>query len=312
MGNEEDRKNMGYLAVVFASVFNATFSVGGECYNRRVKQPNPFCYTLLVSAVVFFFFLSYGKFSFFYDPLTFITGAVYGICYCMSVALLLSALRTGYVSLVSLIMAYSLLIPTLFGIFFYRSYPGALFYAGLALLIVAVFLIGKKDVRAANTEAARENSAEAKAGRKKGFLWVIFALLAMLSNGAASVLQTYQQTASEGLYRSEFMMVAMIVVFVFSAAAVAVSLKNGRETVAFNFRRGWWIALLCGVANAALNLLVMISVKLLAAQIVFSTICGVSLVLTFSVSLFAFREKLNKWQIAGFFVGLISTIIMNI
>ncbi|MDE5896825.1 MAG: hypothetical protein K2H43_03300 [Clostridia bacterium] len=115
---------MGYLAVVFASVFNAAFSVGGECYNRRVKQPNPFCYTLSVSVVVFFFFLCYGKFTVSYDALTFLTGGIYGICYCLSVAFLLAALRTGYVSLVSLIMAYSLLIPTLFGIFFYRSYPG--------------------------------------------------------------------------------------------------------------------------------------------------------------------------------------------
>ena len=303
---------MGYLAVVFASVLNAAFSVGGECYNRRVKQPNPFCYTLLISVVVFFFFLAYGKFTIAYDPLTFLTGGIYGICYCLSVAFLLLALRTGYVSLVSLIMAYSLLIPTLFGIFFYRSYPGYLFYIGLALLIVAVFLIGKKKAPPAESKEPQAEPTIKEPKKKKGFLWLVFALLAMVCNGAASILQTFQQTSSEGLYRSEFMMIAMIVVFAFSGASVCISLKKGKETVALNFKRGWWIALLCGVANATLNLLVMISVKLLAAQIVFSTICGVSLVLTFLASLFAFHEKLNKWQLAGFFVGLLSTIVMNL
>ncbi|MDE5897142.1 MAG: hypothetical protein K2H43_04950, partial [Clostridia bacterium] len=121
-----------------------------------------------------------------------------------------------------------------------------------------------------------------------------------------------QQTSSGGLYRSEFMMIAMAVVFLFSDVTVSAAIKKDGNTIAVNFKRGWWIALLCGVANAALNLFVMISVKLLAAQIVFSTVCGVSLALTFLVSVFAFREKLSKRQLVGFFVGLISTIVMNL
>ena len=295
---------MGYAAMILAAVLNSVCNVVGECYNRRVKRTNPFCYTLIVSVMVFLVYWIYGRFSFAFDWLTLGMGAAYGVCYCLYFVFMLRALASGYVSLVSLIIAYSLMIPTLFGLIFYRSYPGAFFYVGLALLMIAVFLIGKKK----ETKSAEEGAAKKRSGGK----WIAFALAAMLVNGTLSILQTYQQTEKKGFYKSEFMMIAMAVVFVFSCVSVYIFARRDKETVAVNFRKGGWIAAVYGIANAVLNFLVMVCVGLLPARLIFSTICGISLALTLLLSLLFFKEKLTRRQLAGFLVGLISTIFMNI
>lgn len=293
---------MAYILVFCASALNGICNVLGECYNRRVKKTDSFCYSAIISLIVFLFYFIYGGFSFECNTLTVITACGYGLCYCLTFVFMLRALEYGYVSLVSLVMAYSLMLPTLFGIFFYGDYPGVTFYIGLALLVFAVFLIGKKE----------SNTKEAENREKVNGKWLIFSVLAMTTNGALSILQTYQQKATEGNYRSGFMMIAMAIVFLFSIVKVIIGAKKDKEVIAVNFEKGWWVAAIYGIANALLNLAVMVAVNLLSAGPVFSTICGVSLVITLVLSVTLFKERLNVAQTIGFFVGLCSTVLMNL
>lgn len=293
---------MAYFIVFCASALNGICNVLGECYNRRVKKTDSFCYTAIISLIVFLFYFIYGGFSVDCDTLSAITACGYGACYCLTFVFMLRALKYGQVSLVSLVMAYSLMLPTFFGIFFYGDYPGLTFYVGLALLVFAVFLIGKKDSKPKGEEKREKSDGK----------WLIFSVLAMTTNGALSVLQTYQQKTTEGNYRSGFMMIAMAIVFLFSTVMVIVDAKKDKEVIAFNFQKGWWVASIYGIANALLNLAVMTVVNLLPAGPVFSTICGVSLVITLVLSVTLFKERLNVAQTVGFFVGLCSTVLMNL
>lgn len=295
---------MGYLIIFCASALNGICNVLGECYNRRVKTADSFCYTIIISLIVFLFYLAYGGFSFGWDLLTFLTACAYGLCYSLTFVFMLKALEYGYVSLVSLIMAYSLMLPTIFGIFFYKEYPSVWFYIGLALLVAAVFLIRKKDPK----EKEKTEQTQKKVVGK----WIVYAFIAMIMNGALSILQTYQQKSTGGEFRSEFMMTAMIIVFAFSAIKIAITARSNKESVVVNFKKGWWVAAIYGIANALLNLLVMVAVGLLPSGIIFSTICGVSLVITFIFSVTIFKERLNPAQVIGFIIGLCSTVIMNL
>ena len=108
---------MGYLYTCLATLNYGCGNIVCEVYNRKVKEVNSFCYTMMVSLVVTLFYLCYGKFRFTFDKTTTIFGGLYAVCYCVCTVALLKALKIGYVSLTSLIFSYSLILPALFGIF---------------------------------------------------------------------------------------------------------------------------------------------------------------------------------------------------
>lgn len=290
---------MGYLYTCLATLNYGCGNVVCELYNRRVKKVNSFCYTMIVSFVVTIFYLIYGKFDLTFDRTTMLFGGLYAVCYCVATVALLRALKEGYVSLTSLVFSYSLILPTLFGIFAYGALPSVAFYFGLCLLAVSLFFLGKK-----NTEKRDEKGFSVK--------WLIYVIAAFFANGLCSILQTHQQRICNGNYKSEFMITAMSVVFLFCLVVTLVEVKRNKDEITINLTKGWYIAIIYGIVNALLNLFVMLSVALISPGIVFPVICGGGLILTLLLSLIIFKEKLNMYRIVGFIIGVISIVLMNV
>ena len=289
---------MGYLYTCLATLNYGCGNIVCEVYNRKVKEVNSFCYTMMVSLVVTLFYLCYGKFGFTFDETTTLFGALYAVCYCVCTVALLKALKIGYVSLTSLIFSYSLILPALFGIFAYSTSPSVVFYFGLALFAVSLFFLGKK-----------KTSEEEKGFSVK---WLIFALAAFFTNGGCSILQTHQQRLCDGNYKSEFMVTAMALVFVFCLVITLFSAKKNKDEIGANLTKGWYAAISYGIINALLNLFVMLSVAYLSPGVVFPVICGGGLILTLLLSVLIFKEKLNRYQIIGFVIGVASIVLMNL
>lgn len=289
---------MGYLYTCLATLNYGCGNIVCEVYNRKVKKVNSFCYTMMLSFVVALFYLCYGKFRFTFDKTTTIFGGLYAVCYCVCTVALLKALKIGYVSLTSLIFSYSLILPALFGIFAYSTSPSVAFYFGLALFAVSLFFLGKK-----------KTSEEKKSFSVK---WLIYVLAAFFANGGCSILQTHQQRLCNGNYKSEFMLTAMIIVFVFCLIITLVCVKKNKDEIATNITKGWYAAIGYGVINALLNLFVMLAVAYLSPGVVFPVICGGGLILTLLLSVAIFKEKLNSYRIIGFVIGVISIVLMNV
>ena len=289
---------MGYLYTCLATLNYGCGNIVCEVYNRKVKEVNSFCYTMMVSLVVTLFYLCYGKFGFTFDETTTLFGGLYAVCYCVCTVALLKALKIGYVSLTSLIFSYSLILPALFGIFAYSTSPSVVFYFGLALFAVSLFFLGKK-----------KTSEEEKGFSVK---WLIFALAAFFTNGGCSILQTHQQRLCNGDYKSEFMVTAMALVFAFCLIITLFSAKKNKDEITANLTKGWYAAISYGVINALLNLFVMLSVAYLSPGVVFPVICGGGLILTLLLSVLIFKEKLNRYQIIGFVIGVASIVLMNL
>ena len=290
---------MVYLFLSLGTLFSGVGNVIGEAYNKRVKTVDPFCYTLIVSLVVFVFYFCYGGFSFAFDATTILYAVFFGISYCICNAAMISALKVGYVSLTSLVISYSLILPTLFGIITYDNKVSAPFAIGLILLAVSLFFLGKK----------RNSEKEEKSVSIK---WLIFVLLAFVANGTCSILQTHQQRKCAGNFKSEFMMVAMAIVFLFCLVTIAINFKRNKEVLSINVKKGWWIAVLYALCNALLNLSVLLSVGKISPGIVFPVICGGGLILALILSEIVFKEKLSSFQYVGFAMGVLSIVLLNI
>lgn len=278
-----------YLLIVIISL----------CLQNTSKKPytqkNGNCGIFLFNAIAsvmsaLFFVLTAGKLEFSFSLLPY--SLMFALCYTVCMITLLLAVAYGSLSLTGLVISYSLIIPTFYGIFFLHEPVSFGLVPGLLLLAVSLFLINKVEK-----------------GAKISAKWVICAALAFVSNGFASVAQNFQQSVFEGKYKSEFMIIAL---FISAILMIIISLIKERKDIIPCFKNGWLPAAVCGISHGATNFYVMVLFALMPVSILFPVISAGGIISTFFVSKYIYKEQLSKGQLAGLLLGIASVIFLNI
>lgn len=227
---------------------------------------------------------------------------LFGFSFALCNIFLTFSLKKGSLSITGLIVSYSLILPTLYGILFLKETVGVPFFIGLFLLLISAFLI--------HSASGKSKNASQKGNSKKiSALWLIFVSLAFVGNGFCSIFQTMQQKAFDGAYKCEFMVLAL------SAACVAVlpvSLIIERQRIRENTKGLLLFGVSSGLSTGLVNLFVMYSVNILSASLIFPLISGGSLLLTVLVGLLFFKEKFTPWQYVGLVLGIASIVLLNL
>lgn len=165
-------------------------------YNDPEGAPAAFNFLMTAASLCLFTVLSLiGGFQF-HAP-TLIYALIFGTGFAVAVYFNYQAVRLGPLSLTSLVIAYSLIIPTLSGILFLSEPFRVTSAVGIGLLLISLLLInGRTD----------------KNGAPITKKWVIAVLLAFLGNGLCSLMPKLHQAAYPGGYRTEFMTFGMVLV----------------------------------------------------------------------------------------------------
>lgn len=218
--------------------------------------------------------------------------AAFAVFYCLSTVFTVLAVPIGPLSLTSLMISYSLLLPTFYGIIFLGDKLSLGLIVGIVLLLISIFLAnGKIDGAGINLK------------------WLIYAIIASVSNGMCSVVQKAEQVAFDGAYKNEFMIVALIIVTV---VMVVMIFAKERKEIKLYFKSGWLICTACGAMNGAVNLLTMVITGKMPVSVIFPMISAGGLLATYLLSKFLYKEKLTKMQFAGLLVGMASAVFLNI
>ncbi len=282
---------MQYL-FLFTVVFGVSFqNVIKKPYTQKTRGKGAYTFGLLLSlsALLFFVFTSKGL-SF--DPRLILYSALFAASYILATVFALEAISCGSLSLTALIISYSLLLPTAYGLVFLKDPIGKWFIPGFLLLVISLFLTNAKSEKL-----------------KINFKWLIFVTLASVGNGMCSVSQKMQQVKFDGAYKNEFMVIALAIV---SAFLAVYSLIKERREMMFFIKAGWKEAVLCGFANGVVNMLVMILSGTMPASLLFPLISGGGILITHLVARFYYKESLSKTQTVGFVIGLVSVILLNL
>ncbi len=262
-------------------------------YGQRTNGKGSYWFNVISRFfALLFFVVTATSFSFDWAFVPYSLG--FGFFYGLGAIFNFLAIRTGSLSLTSLITSYSLMLPTAYGLLFLHDPIGKGFFAGLFLLLVSLFLINQKS----KTE-----------GAPISLKWLIFVALSFIGNGGCSIAQAMEQKAFSGAYKSEFMIVALIFVVI---VITIFSLCTEKKEIAPCTKKGWWLAAICGVANGIVNLLVMILQGKMPVSVLFPLVSAGGLVLTFFLSKYLYKEKLSKRQLLGFFLGVCSVIFLNL
>ena len=261
-------------------------------YNGRANNRGVLIFgaVSVLSACLFFVASSGFKLDFKAEIIPYAMG--FALSYGTAIVTSFLAIKWGALSLSSLITSYSLIIPTFYGLLFLDESTEVTFWIGLALLCVSLFMINSK-----------------KAEVKISLRWIIAVALAFFGNGVCSAVQNAHQRKFLGEYKSEFMIMALLTVAVilFVAAFFA-----ERSDISYTLRRGGYLMVLCGIANGAVNLFVMLLATRMKASIMYPVISAGGIILTWGVSRFMYKEKLTLGQNLALVFGISAVVLMNL
>lgn len=278
--------------LILATLSMSSQAVLKKAYSIKTDKKGTFLFSALsVScACIFFLVISRVDLHFTVEILPYAFG--FALSYGTAVITGFLAVKFGSLSLTSLVTAYSLIIPTFYGLLFLNEDVGILFYIGLFALCVSLFLMNSK-----------------RSDSKISLKWIIVVFLAFLGNGVCSTVQTVQQKNFAGQYKSEMMIIALLTV---CTVMLIFSLIFERKDIMPTIKKGGIQAASCGIMNGVCNFLVMILAVKMDASIMFPVMSAGGIVVTGLVSVFIYKEKLSRGQYAALVLGITSVVLMNI
>ncbi len=322
---EEANANIGtYLFYIINCVIGAA---GGICVKQHDKKTTDIrggthsfnMILALVSLVEFALtgLLSTGTFTLHGPTLWY--AVMRGIAYVVGMIGYLEAVRHGPLLLSIIISRMGLAIPMIVSIFLYDEALTVLMVVGVVLLFLALFLFNKK-----------EGSSES--GGTSLLFWIAVTFSAV-GNGIEGLATKMQQEATklefgEACYESELLFFSTLleaVVFLVltlvqpprrvDASGELVPLPEGkkarvREFFALSSVGIGWVALYA-LSNATSAYIGARVISKLPVIFYFMASTGISILMTFVISRFLYREKLRPLQYLGVVVAAIGLVLIN-
>lgn len=260
-------------------------------YTDKTQGKGVYFFGFLVSlAAMIFFIATSGGLK--WNPGLILYGAFFALAYATATVAGTVAVSCGSLSITTLIISYSLMIPAVYGLIFLKDPISFGLIPGLVLLMISLYLINIRGQ-----------------GAKVTLKWVVAVFLGFFGNGMCSVVQKMQQVKFEGSYKNEFMIVALAMVTVFLGVLVFV---RERKEIKSYAKAGWHMALLCGIVNGVVNLFVMILSGIMPVSVMFPMVSAGGIIVTYLVSRFYYKEKLTRTQFIGFVTGIASVVFLNL
>ena len=280
-----------YLLIAVVIVLTTTQTALTRQYERKAKDADCFLYGGITALAAFFFFWLQNGFALHGEGTLLLYSLGFGLSFAASYVGIFVALKNGPLSLTTLIISYSLLVPTVYGLVWLNESLSMFSYIGLAALFVSFPLAylekGKPTIN---------------------LKWVGGALLAFVGNGMCSTVQKMQQVAFDGAYKADFMMCALLMSF--TLLLIGAVLRNHLHWKDICAALPWGTA--AGMANGMVNLLVMTLSATVANAILFPSVAAGGLVLGFAVAVVFYKERHTYIQIAGYVLGTIAVVLLNL
>ncbi len=283
---------MEYGLLFVALICLSLQSLFNKTYERRGEGGSFLIYAGMFALVAALFFtVTAGELHFSFDYLGY--SALFGLSYALTAVYEVKALSHGSIALTSLVISFSLMVTTAYGLLFLQEPLTLWLGCGLILLTLSLLLINlKKGEKVALSPR-----------------WILYVTLAFVGNGTCSTVQRAQQVAFAGDYKNEFMVIALLTA---GALLLLLGCCQAPRAVIPTVKRGWYLALLCGIANGTSNLLVMILGNRLPTSILYPMISAGGLVLNYCLSRFLFREEITRTQTAGLAAGVAALVFFNL
>lgn len=284
---------MNFLLLLLIIICISVQNIAKKSYNIRTGGGvYSFSAGSATAAVLVFLITSGGRLTF--KAETFGWSIAFAAAYSVSVIASMLAIRWGPLSLTSLIVSCSLIIPTLFGLLFLNEPVSEWLILGIVLLLMSLLLI---------------NIERKTSERKITLKWGICILMAFIGNGVCSTVQKLQQLASGGRYKNELMILALLITIVVMALLSGITERKNALT---QLKQGLGYYTVCGLSNGVTNYLTLVLANRMPASVMFPVISAGGVVLAALIAIFVYKEKLQPQQWLGMLLGTLAVIALNL
>lgn len=280
---------MQYLLLTVVIFMVAAQNIVEKQYNIKVQNGNAILFAGISSLVAMAFFVISSGFKITLECSIIGYSIAFSVAYALTNIGIVQAIRHGSLGITMLIFSYSMIIPTFYGVIALNEPVTVYTWTGLFLLAVALFLLNFKNETI-----------------KFSLKWVVFTLMAFVGNGMCSTVQKIQQSAFDGAYKHEFMIISLFITGVF---LILISFRGHKSEMTLKMLP---FAVCKGLANAIVNLLVMILTGIIPNILLFPLISAGGIVLGFFAAVFMYKEKLSVVQYIGYGIGVASVVILNL
>jgi uncharacterized membrane protein len=123
-------------------------TISRKSYTRQLKGAGNYFFNTVAIAFAIIFFIISAKGDLEFPPQLIPYAMVFGACFGICNLAVFKAISCGPLALTSLFMAYSTIIPTLYGILFLKEHLTVLSAVGIAAILLAVVLLGLAENKA--------------------------------------------------------------------------------------------------------------------------------------------------------------------
>ena len=220
----------------------------------------------------------------------------FGVSYAMGTVFTVLAIRYGSLARTTLITSYSLLVPALAGLVILREPITPTLIVGMMLVALSLWLT---------------NQRIAERGGQIALKWVVCVALGFTGNGLCSTVQKLapRYIPQGQLNQNAYMTVALGLSACLLLVASLLTREPDRRTT---LRRSAPLAILCGLCNSGVNLLVLYLNGRVPASVLFPTVSVGQIILICLYASLICRERHTKRQWLGFSAGIAAVILLNL
>lgn len=279
-----------YFAIIALSV---TQSASVKEFNKGCD--NPFKYNIFKTSASALLMVLLFVWSCSFHPESVSFGVVYGISLSASNYFGFKALSTGPLSLTSMTVSFSVIMPIIYGIAFCGESVTLYRLIGFALLVVTLILnkFGKE-----------------KSNTAKGEKWWLYVLTTFFTNGICSILQKAHQNRFPGKYTAEFMISATLVSLAIFFALYLIN-KNKDASYGIPFRSKIF-GVVSGIATALVNYFSIYLAGFRDASVLFPLISIGTVLGALICGIIRYKERPKPITIAVIIVGIASVVFLKI
>jgi len=282
---------INYLLLTLTCIAVFAFTLCQKQYANRYQAFYPFFSMMALSAAaVFACTVTHWEFN----GRMLLYASFFALPYLICVISEMQALSRGPLALFSLVISFSLLLPTFYGILFLQEPVTPTFIIGIVLVCITLLLVGWPQKGEKLTKITP--------------VWLILVGLAFVGNGMCSVTQRLGQEKTGNV--SMMMLIALLEIALVNLLLTFLSGKRPERKKAV--RHGWYYAVGAGLFNGLTNYLVTVLNTRMSASIMFPVIGAMGLILSFIASLLFYKEKYSRLQLAGFALSVVSVVILNL
>ncbi len=283
---------IGILIILVSVIFRQGESITVRNYSKKYGNGG-----LFFNAIICFFSVLYFVFAkkgaFYFPDGLWILCVPNAFMAALGFAGAYFAFKWGSFALTGFFISVASFVPAFYGIIALGEKTTIWTYMAFSFLLVSMLLINLK-----------------KGEKKKLSLkWIISITLGMIGNGLVGILGRMQFEVFGDGVKNEFMMVS------FGGAALllfVMAVIFERHTVKQVLRYSLGYGVLTGVCNAVKNSLILGVYNYLAVSFVSPFNAALTMLSTFGISIFFYKEKFTKVQLAGLFLGILAVVFLNL